>query len=56
MVTASLASLGTHMRSFVSVWWESDVGVVAPFSDVMEAMASLIDVWRGSGGASVQRD
>ena len=36
VVTAFLASLATNMRSYASVLWESDVGVVAPFSDVIE--------------------
>uniref|UniRef100_A0A7S1B0T2 ABC transporter domain-containing protein n=1 Tax=Noctiluca scintillans TaxID=2966 RepID=A0A7S1B0T2_NOCSC len=41
---ASLASMATNMRSFDSELWKSGVGLVAPFSDVIEAIRTRMEV------------
>ena len=38
---ASLASVAKNMSSFASVFWESDVGLVAPVSDMVEAIRTM---------------
>ena len=38
---AFLASLASNTRSFASVFTESHVGLVAPFSDVIEAIRTM---------------
>ena len=41
---ASQACLALNMRSFASVLWASDVGLVATFSDEIEAMRTCVVV------------